>query len=111
MRFYLPIFGPGPFTNLGAYPHWSNRVADAAWTNASAHVAWALAIPLLGYFISPLVIVFYGCGIGWVLWTLIYEGLLHAPDIPSPSYSAEIRTDLLTRLVPTLILFLIEALR
>lgn len=109
MRFQLPIFGPGPFVNLTRFSHWSDREADAAWTNASSHVAWAIAIPLLGYFIRP--DFFWPFGVVWIIWSLYYESFLHAPRIVSTGYPAEVRTDLLTRLVPTFVLFLIEALR
>ena len=96
----LDVAGPGAFTNLGA-----NEQAN---TNAVAHTFAALAIPLLGEHVAGRKGLWYA-GLGWVAYTLIEEGMYHCPASAgichSPAgYPAEVRTDLLTRIVPTLVL-------
>lgn len=89
----LPVFGPGPLTNLGD---------PGAATNAAAHIGWSLAIPLLGEH-------FGGkkgkwiAGLSWIALTLVQESFFHTPENPSESYPSEVRTDLITRIVPTVL--------
>lgn len=90
----LPVFGDGPFLNL-------QQDGDAR-LNAAMHVAWALAIPLIGERL-------WGSkgkwitGLSWIALTLIQESLFHAPKDGGPNYPSEVRTDLITRIVPTLV--------
>ena len=88
----LQVFGPGPFVNV--------FLNDQAATNASAHLAWSTAIPLAGERIGGRKGLWIA-GIGWLVLTLVGEGFFHAPVHPDPYYSSEVRTDLLTRCVPT----------
>lgn len=81
----FPVLGPGPLTNLSE--------GGQAVTNASAHVGWSLALPLLGYAMAGRTGLLCAAGAWWVL-TLVSEICFHGG---SPS---EVRTDLLTRLVP-----------
>jgi hypothetical protein len=102
-RAYFPVFGPGPLTNLQAGNY------DAATTNASLHALWALAIPVAGRSIDgrrgALV-----CGGGWIAAALVGEAFFHAPENPGPNYASEVRTDLLTKIVPTLAFLLADAI-
>jgi hypothetical protein len=90
----LPVTGPGPLLNIGQN--------DQANTNALAHVGWALAIPFLGEKIGgkkgKLI-----AGLSWIGLSLIQECLFHAPNNPGPGYPSEVRTDLVTRIVPTVL--------
>ena len=89
---HLPLFGPGPFVNvLGG--------DQQALTNASAHVGWSLALPLAGKAIGGRKGMWIA-GTSWIAWTIVNETFFHAPPRPGPGYPAEVRTDLLTRLVP-----------
>jgi hypothetical protein len=101
-RAYFPVFGPGPPTNL-------QEGNDAATTNASLHALWALAIPAAGRSIDgrrgALV-----CGGGWIAAALVGEAFFHAPENPGPSYASEVRTDLLSKIVPTLAFLLADAI-
>ncbi|HTP30312.1 MAG TPA: hypothetical protein VMK12_32235 [Anaeromyxobacteraceae bacterium] len=78
-------------------------------TNAVAHVGFSLAIPLLGEH-------FWGrkglwiSGLSWIGFTLLQESLFHAPPNPGPDYPAEVRSDLITRLIPCATLLAIDAL-
>lgn len=90
----LPVFGPGPLTNLGA--------GSEAVVNASAHVGWALAIPLLGEKIGGKKGKWIA-GLSWIALTLVHETFFHAPPNPDPEYASEVRTDLITKIVPTLL--------
>lgn len=90
----LPVAGGGPIFNFDQ--------GDQAMTNAAAHVGFALAVPLLGEH-------FWGskgrviAGVSWIALTLIHESLFHAPRGPqSAEYPSEVRTDLVTCIVPTL---------
>jgi hypothetical protein len=92
----LQVFGPGPATNLGS---------DAANTNAIAHVGMALAIPLLGeHFFGRRG--FWAAGLSWLGYSLLEEAFWHCPGgCPlSPGYNAEVRTDLLSRVLPAAVL-------
>lgn len=91
----LPVFGGGPMFNFGE--------SDQAMTNASAHIAWSLVVPLVGEKIG-------GnrgkwiAGLSWIAFTLLRETLTHAPPGPQGyAYPSEVRTDLITSIVPTLI--------
>jgi hypothetical protein len=101
-RANFPVFGPGPLTNLQA----GN---DGATTNASLHALWALAIPAAGRSIDgrrgALV-----CGGAWIAASLVGEAFFHAPENPGPGYTSEVRTDLLTKIVPTLAFLLADAI-
>jgi hypothetical protein len=88
----LPITGSGPLTNLGQ--------GNEALTNAAAHVGWALAIPLLGEHFAGTKGKWVA-GVSWIAFTLAWEGLIHSPANPSNGYPSEVRTDLITRIVPT----------
>jgi len=92
-RPYLPVTGPGPFTNLGD--------GDGATTNAMAHIGWSLAIPLLGEKIGGTKGKWIA-GLSWIALSIAQEWLFHAPANPDPHYPAEVRTDLITRIVPTI---------
>ena len=98
----LRVFGPGPFIN--AFEN------DQALTNASAHLGWSIAVPVLarhygGHRAE------YIAGGSWIVLTLVQESLFHAPLHPDPQYSSEVRTDLLTRIVPCAAILLIDWLR
>lgn len=90
----LPITGPGPFLNVGE--------SNEAITNAIAHVGWAIAIPLLGEKIGgkkgKLI-----AGFSWIALSVLQEWLIHAPEHPGAAYPSEVRTDLITRIVPTIV--------
>lgn len=90
----LPIFGAGPVTNLGS--------GSSANTNAVLHVALATAIPLVGYSIAGSRGKWVA-GLSWIALTLIQEVVFHAPSNPEAGYPSEVRTDLLTRIVPTVL--------
>lgn len=96
LRPYFPIFGGGSFTNL-------QDGNDAAWTNASAHVAWALAIPAVGRVVAGRKGMWIA-GLSWVGLSVLQEAFFHAPPNASHvrSYPSEVRTDMLTRVTPTL---------
>ena len=91
----LDVFGPGPFTNLGE---------EQANTNAIAHVWFGLACPL--------------ALTRWAQWkpwvagvacgsaVLLRETFMHGRT-PAP----EVRTDLLSGLLPILAVVTLEALR
>jgi hypothetical protein len=87
----LPVFGPGKLVNVFD--------SDAALTNASAHVAWSLALPLAGKAVGGRKGMWIA-GTTWMAWTIVNESFFHAPPRPGRSYPAEVRADLLTRLVP-----------
>lgn len=92
----LDVFGSGPFTNLGTFE-------DQAWTNAAAHVWFGAMCPLAGYYAGGrrgLRIAAASCA-GLVL---IRETFFHGRT-PGP----EVRTDLLTGLVPILAVVAIDA--
>ena len=90
----LPVFGSGPLTNLGE--------GGIAVENASAHVAWALAIPLLGQEIGGARGKWISGG-AWIAFSLIQEAFFHAPANPGAAYPSEVRTDLITRIAPTVL--------
>jgi len=89
----LPVFGGGEFVNfLGG--------DRDALTNASAHVAWSLAVPLAGQYVGGRKGLWIA-GLAWMAVSLGQEAFFHAPPNPGRGYPAEVRADLLTRLVPT----------
>lgn len=103
LRPSLPLFGPGPVVNfLGG--------DNQAVTNASAHVAWSLAVPLVSQHFGGRKGLWIG-GLSWIALTMVQESLFHAPPKPGPGYASEVRSDLLTRIVPTALLLLLDATR
>ena len=99
----LPVFGPGPAVNFKSGD-------NQALTNASAHVAWALAVPLVSEHFGGRKGLWIG-GLSWIAVTVVQESLFHAPANPGPGYPAEVRSDLLTRIVPTAILLMWDVAR
>jgi hypothetical protein len=98
-RASLPVFAPGPLTNLGG---------NEANMNASLHVLWGLAAGTVGYVIDGKKGLRWACG-SWMAGSLVEETFFHAPPGPTPpGYPAEVRTDLLTRLAPCTAFILIE---
>jgi hypothetical protein len=87
----FPVFGGGKFVNIFD--------SDAALTNASAHVAWSLAVPLLGQRLGGRRGLWVS-GLSWIALSFTQEALFHAPPNPGRGYPAEVRADLLTRIVP-----------
>ena len=91
----LPVFGSGSFTNIQASD-------PASVENASVHIAWGLAIPLLGEH-------FWGskgkriAGWSWIAVSIITEAFFHAPAHPGSAYPSEVRADLITKIVPTIL--------
>jgi hypothetical protein len=91
----LDVFGPGPLLNLGE---------EQANTNAIAHVWFGLA--------CPLALTRWARGSPWLAGTicggavLARETFAHGPT-PGP----EVRTDLLSGLLPILAVVLVESLR
>ena len=103
-RAALPLWG-GTFTNVQcSEPGRTEDSCDRARTNAIAHVAWGFGVPALGHVIGGR----KGMRIAGALWiaeTLIGEAFFHAPPGPlDAAYSSEVRTDLISRILPTLIL-------
>lgn len=100
------VAGPGPALNVPPFMDANDR----AITNASAHVGWALAVPLVGERIGGRKGLWIS-GLAWVALTLAQEQWLHAPAQPDPFYPSEVRTDLVTRILPTLALLAWDLLR
>lgn len=91
----LPVTGGGPAFNFNQ--------GDQAMTNALAHIGFALAIPLIGDKLGGSKGKWIA-GIGWIALTLVQESLFHAPKgAQGVNYPSEVRTDLLTRIAPTLL--------
>jgi hypothetical protein len=90
----FPVFGGGKFVNIFD--------SDAALTNASAHVAWALAVPLAGQYIGGRKGLWIASA-SWMAVTVLQESLFHAPSQPYKGYPSEVRADLVTRLLPTML--------
>ena len=93
----LDVFGPGPFTNLGSG-------SEQAATNAMAHVWFGLACPLAltrwaGF--PP-----WRAGLACGAMVVTRETFFHG-STPGP----EVRTDLLSGLVPILAFVLVDTLR
>ena len=87
-----PVFNLSlPCTPSNANP------CDAAWTNASAHAAWAVAIPLVAYQIDGRRGMLIASGT-WIAWTLLNEFAFHGK-----TGGSELRTDLASRIGPTLL--------
>jgi hypothetical protein len=98
-HFYAPLFGPGPLTNLG--------VDEQANNNASLHALWALAIPLAGKAVCDRKGMWIAGG-SWIAASLVSELWFHAPDNAGPGYAPEFRADLISRLLPTLVLLTVD---
>lgn len=98
----MPLTGGGPFLNIAQ--------SDQALTNASAHLGWSLAIGLGGWAIGGRQGLRAACGV-WSGASLVGEAFFHAPPNPDPLYPSEVRTDLITKIVPCSLLVLLEALR
>lgn len=98
----LPVFGGGKFVNVFD--------GDGAMTNASAHVAWSLAVPLAGQLVAGRKGL-WTAGLSWIALSLTTETFFHAPAHPGPGYPAEVRADLLTRIVPCAALLAWDLLR
>ncbi len=91
----LDVFGPGSFTNLHS---------EQAWTNATAHVWFGTACPLAGYYFDGqrgLRVAAAGCA----AFVLLRETFWHGRT-PGP----EVRTDLISGLVPIFAVATIDAL-
>lgn len=99
----FPVFGGGKVVN---FLDGDNQ----AMTNAAAHVGFSIALPLLGEH-------FWGrkglwaTGLSWMALSLVQESLFHAPANAGPGYPAEVRADLITRLVPCATLLIVDAIR
>jgi hypothetical protein len=98
----FPVFGGGDFVNFTSGD-------NQAVTNAAAHVGFSLAIPLLGEHIWGRKGLWIS-GLSWMAFTLVHESMFHAPPNAGPGYAAEVRSDLITRLVPCATLLVIDAL-
>lgn len=98
----MPLTGGGSFINVAQ--------SDQALTNASAHMGWSLAIGLAGWAIDGRRGLRLACG-AWGVESVVGEAFFHAPPVPDQSYPSEVRTDLLTKLVPCGLLVLAESLR
>lgn len=98
---YFQVFGSGPLTNLGS--------GDMAVSNASAHMFASIAIPLLGEKIAGRRGLWIS-GLSWVGYTLLEESMYHCPgSCPvSGAYNSELRTDLISRLLPTLAILTVD---
>jgi hypothetical protein len=89
----LDVFGQGPLTNLGE--------GDRAQVNASAHASGAVAVTLIGAVASE-----SRCrgavrgAAAQSAFALGYEAFYHAPDQPGAAYPSELRTGLLTLILP-----------
>lgn len=90
----LPVTGEGPLFNLSQ--------GDQAVTNALCHIGWSVAIPLIGEKLGGKKGKFIA-GLSWIALTLAQESFFHAPKQYSSNYPSEVRTDLVTRIVPTLL--------
>lgn len=100
-RAYMPLTGGGPLVNVGR--------SDQALTNASAHIGWALAIGAAGYALGGRQGLRAACG-AWSAASLVGEAFFHAPSNPDPYYPSEVRTDLITKIIPCGLLVLAESL-
>lgn len=105
-RASLPIFDTrGPLTNL------SFSGDQQANNNATQHALWSLSIGTVGLVLWGRSGLRWACG-AWSGVSLVGEAFLHAPPGPlGPDYSAEVRTDLVTKIVPCLALAVVEGLR
>jgi hypothetical protein len=104
-RASLPVFGAGPLTNL------SFSGDQQANNNASLHALWSLSVAGIGWGLWGRTGLRAACG-GWSGAALVSEGLFHAPPGPlGPAYSAEVRTDLASKILPCAALTLIEGMR
>lgn len=99
----FPVFGSGSVVN---FLNGDNQ----ALTNASAHVAWSLAVPAVGQMLWGRKGLWIS-GLSWIALTVVQESLFHAPSQPGAGYPAEVRSDLITRLVPCATLLVVDALR
>jgi hypothetical protein len=99
----FPVFGGGPMVN---FLNGDNQ----ALTNASAHVAWSLAVPAIGQMLWGRKGLWIS-GLSWIALTVVQESLFHAPSQPGLDYPSEVRSDLITRIVPCATLLVVDALR
>lgn len=107
-RASLPVFGPGALTNVTCgEPGRSEDSCDRARTNASAHIAWALAVPAVGHAVGGRKGMRIA-GAAWIVGSVLQEAFWHAPPVPDPGYPSEVRSDLISRIVPTLLLLGID---
>ena len=105
-RAALPVFDRGPLTNLGF-----DSGSDAANTNASLHALWSLGIAGIGWGLWGRTGLRAACG-AWSGASLLGEAFLHAPPGPlGPEYAAEVRTDLMSKILPCAALVVIEGLK
>lgn len=103
-RASLPVFDRGPLLNVG-------QGSNEADTNASLHALWSLGLGLTGYALWGRTGLRAACG-AWSGVSLVGEALLHAPPGPlGPDYAAEVRTDLASKILPCLLLTVIEGLK
>lgn len=94
---HFPVGGEGPLFNVPPFQAWNEQ----AVTNASAHIGWAIAIPLVGERIDGRRGLWVAGG-AWVAGTVLQESFAH--PFPARGGGPEARTDLVTRLVPTLMI-------
>lgn len=105
-RASLPVFSPGPFTNLG----FDSR-SDAANTNASLHALWSVGLGTFGYLMWGREGLRYVCA-AWSADAVVSEAFFHAPPGElGPAYASEVRTDLMSKILPCVAMVAIEAFR
>jgi len=98
----LPVFGGGKVVNVFE--------SDAAATNASAHVGWSVAVPLAGKAIGGRKGMWVA-GLSWIGFSLATETFFHAPPHPGAYYPSEVRTDLLTKILPCAAILAFDLIR
>jgi hypothetical protein len=79
--------------------------SDTEATNFAAHVGWALALPLAGHAVDGKRGALIGGGV-WLGYSLANEFLLHGPES-----GRERALNLVSRMVPTAVVLLVEVLR
>jgi hypothetical protein len=94
----------GPLFNVPPWQQWDEQ----AVTNASAHIGWALAVPLVGREVAGRKGLWIAGG-AWMLGTIVQEAWFHPH--PPAGFGPEVRTDLVTRLGPTLVLLIVDLVR
>ena len=100
-KVYFPVTDPsGGLTNIGS--------SAEANQNAIQHAIAGTAIPLGARYFGrkPM----WYAGATWIGYTLLEEVAWHAPDQPDKSYPSEVRADLLSRIIPTLIVLGVDYL-
>ena len=100
----FPVFGSGAFLNV-----YGPGDRDRARTNASAHIWYSLAVPLLAQRIGGQQAMRIAV-VAHVLDVLVYEAAFHHPrgSPPNAEYNAELRTGLITLLVPALVYLAVD---